>query len=1306
MSVIVKSNNSQVTVKADTQISISGKLPTTNSLEIQGGNITNILGGLWGSIVGNIIDQTDLQEQFATKQDALDYTPENVDNKSSSYTVSSTTTYANTKALVDGLATKVDKVVGKGLSTEDYTTAEKNKLSGIEAGAEVNVNADWNSSSGDSQILNKPTIPEFAEINYKTQIVISKDNTGDIKYTNSQDFSVVLASAITMANNVAYGQPKLVYIKKGIYYQDTPFDFEFDPTIRIEGVRWETAYLENGTMITWRGTGYVGVAPYQIGFKGNTLIPTGSQTYDGSITKGLQIRNIAFNGGNSTNAVIKTYNNLYFFNQDRIELEYCRFVNSCRAVDFDSDIQDSAFDSSKQPGGVYFNRCNFIAYGDGTSAKYEAIRFIKNTQCWLSNCWFAKSSNLDYWLTFDRTDKVKVINCEFNETKTALFNYQDSVDVPCNNNVISGCALIPDPATGYIVRTNLVNSSSKNLIAGCYSTYNTHPILNEGTETDGVIFAGCGGYVRSSTNNNYLLKYKHGDGEAISGIATTDIGSVGVGKNSKLSMLHIQLPADFSGTGTVSTTSGNTSINGTNTLFTQELAKGDYVVIGGETRTISSITTDTVATITTPSGWTGTNTNVSYTIKKSAFQMETSGGQTYYFISNDGLTGVGTASPSARFMVDGFADNIQLKVQGHSTQTRKIITAEKSNATEVFSVDNDGKIIGNSLTIQDTTDRTKQGQFIASTIATGTTRTYTLPDASGTLALTSDLANYVPYTGATGNVDLGIYNLTTNKLQLNTNPTLGTLTTGQLYWDTTNHTASLTLEDTTVNLQLGQEVQIYVRNNTGSIITNGSVVYQTGVVGGHPTIALALANAESTTYPLAIATQDIPNNSFGYCTTFGKVRDLNTNSFNENDELYLSSTNAGQYTTTPPASPNYVVKIGSVVVKNPANGEISVNIHNPISNNNSLGTSQKLSATQNAIKQYVDTGLSGKQNTLTLGNLTESISSILTITGGTGAVIGNGTTIQVKQASNSQSGFLSSTDWSTFNGKQNALGFTAFNKAGDTISATDGTGMVGLQAQSVAPSTPSSGLKLYADSSNRLSWKGQNGFTRTFDGTSNTADRTYTLPNLTGTIALISQVLALTGGTLTGDLSTNSALVLTRGATAFTNTREEIGVYATGQIDITSRGDVNIAIDSNNNGSNNLNIKGNGNVVVASISDTGAISGSNLSGTNTGDETTATIQSKLNLASANLIRTVATKTASYSLVSTDDFLIFNGTSLIATLPTAVGIAGKQFEITNTNASVLTIATTSSQTISGSTPSLLYQWEVLKVISDGANWIKI
>jgi len=75
-------------------------------------------------------------------------------------------TYATTTYVDNQDALKVDKVVGKGLSTNDYTTAEQTKLAGIATGAEVNVNADWNATSGDSQILNKPSIttPTLAEV--------------------------------------------------------------------------------------------------------------------------------------------------------------------------------------------------------------------------------------------------------------------------------------------------------------------------------------------------------------------------------------------------------------------------------------------------------------------------------------------------------------------------------------------------------------------------------------------------------------------------------------------------------------------------------------------------------------------------------------------------------------------------------------------------------------------------------------------------------------------------------------------------------------------------------------------------------------------------------------------------------------------------------------------------------------------------------------------------------------------------------------------------------------------------------------
>lgn len=98
---------------------------------------------------------------------------------------------------------------------------------------------------------------------------------------------------------------------------------------------------------------------------------------------------------------------------------------------------------------------------------------------------------------------------------------------------------------------------------------------------------------------------------------------------------------------------------------------------------------------------------------------------------------------------------------------------------------------------------------------------------------------------------------------------------------------------------------------------------------------------------------------------------------------------------------------------------------------------------------------------VTTGNLTEAVSSILSIGNGTGAVVGTGTTIQVKQASGSQNGFLSSADWTTFNGKQGALtlgNFTETNSAVLTI--TGGTGAIvgsGLTVQVKQSSAGQSG---------------------------------------------------------------------------------------------------------------------------------------------------------------------------------------------------------------------------------------------------------
>ena len=68
--------------------------------------------------------------------------------------------------------------------------------------------------------------------------------------------------------------------------------------------------------------------------------------------------------------------------------------------------------------------------------------------------------------------------------------------------------------------------------------------------------------------------------------------------------LYIKLTdgATFTLTGSIDVTGTNVNVPGTNTLFTSELSIGDEVVISGETRIITTITSDTAAKVTAAFG--------------------------------------------------------------------------------------------------------------------------------------------------------------------------------------------------------------------------------------------------------------------------------------------------------------------------------------------------------------------------------------------------------------------------------------------------------------------------------------------------------------------------------------------------------------------------------------------------------------------------------------------------------------------------------------------------------------------------------
>ena len=87
-------------------------------------------------------------------------------------------------------------------------------------------------------------------------------------------------------------------------------------------------------------------------------------------------------------------------------------------------------------------------------------------------------------------------------------------------------------------------------------------------------------------------------------------------------------------------------------------------------------------------------------------------------------------------------------------------------------------------------------------------------------------------------------------------------------------------------------------------------------------------------------------------------------------------------------------------------------------------------------------------------------------------------------------------------------------------------------------------------------------------------------------------------------------------------------------------------------------------------------------------------------------RTRSTKTASYTLVATDDIVVFNGATLTATLPSAVTAGnGRAYTIKNVNSTALTVASTAG-TIDGAATQSLAQWAKAEYISDGTNWLTI
>jgi hypothetical protein len=91
--------------------------------------------------------------------------------------------------------------------------------------------------------------------------------------------------------------------------------------------------------------------------------------------------------------------------------------------------------------------------------------------------------------------------------------------------------------------------------------------------------------------------------------------------------------------------------------------------------------------------------------------------------------------------------------------------------------------------------------------------------------------------------------------------------------------------------------------------------------------------------------------------------------------------------------------------------------------------------------------------------------------------------------------------------------------------------------------------------------------------------------------------------------------------------------------------------------------------------------------------------------------TYVAKTANYTALATDEIIDCDATSasFTITLPTAVGITGKRYDIRKSDVSgnTVTIDADGTETINGSlTQVITTQYTNVSVVSDGANWMII
>ena len=226
------------------------------------------------------------------------------------------------------------------------------------------------------------------------------------------------------------------------------------------------------------------------------------------------------------------------------------------------------------------------------------------------------------------------------------------------------------------------------------------------------------------------------------------------------------------------------------------------------------------------------------------------------------------------------------------------------------------------------------------TLGTGGLSTY--DNTTGVLNIpnySTALGGYVPYIGATQNVNLGEFGLTADQLTLDVSPT-GTAVVGTTRWNNTIGSSETTLKGGSVILKNGVDLVARVVNkvtpNTTLTKAGYAAVRVSGAQGQRLAVAYAQADSDANSADtIGLVTETIATNQEGFIITVGHLEDINTTgslqgeTWADGDVLYLSPTIPGGLTNVKPnGSTGHIVVMGYVEYAHANHGKIYVKIMN------------------------------------------------------------------------------------------------------------------------------------------------------------------------------------------------------------------------------------------------------------------------------------------------------------------------------------------------------------------------------------------